>query len=127
MIYVDDLFAEIGGVLAFIQVQLSPIMPQLYYKLIMGKNVSNKGSIRIPPELFTKHIITEQVMYMWRQTFLQTGNVEDVVALAILHVSSFLISWAQGERGKGKIYTKNYRYTSCLDIVATFSRKGSIV
>ena len=46
--------------------------------------------------MFTEPIVTEQVMYIWRQTLLQTGNVEDNVALAILHISSFLISWAQG-------------------------------
>ena len=39
-------------------------------------------------------------MYIWRQTLLQTGNVEDNVDLAILHISSFLISWAQGKRDR---------------------------
>ena len=37
-------------------------------------------------------------MYIWRQALLQTGNVEDNVALAVLHISSFLLSWAQGKR-----------------------------
>ena len=56
----------------------------------------------------------KQAMYIWRQTVLQLGNVEDNVALAILHISSFLISWAQGERERytQKIISMHHALTS---------------
>ena len=44
----------------------------------------------------------------------QTGNVEDNVALAILHISRFLISWAQGKRERytQKIISMHHALTS---------------
>ena len=47
--------------------------------------------------MFIEFLVIEQVMYRRRQAPLQTRNVEDNVALAILHISSFLISWTQGK------------------------------
>ena len=53
-------------------------------------------------------------MYIWRQTLLQIGNVEDNMALAILYINSFLMSWAQGkrERNTQKIISMHHALTS---------------
>ena len=106
-IYVDDLFAEIGGSVGIYRGTTFSNHAPVVLQVNDGKKHKQQGRIRIPPELFTKPIITKQVMYIWRQTLLQTTNVEDNVALAILHISSFLISWAQGKRD---------RYTQTLSV-----------
>ena len=97
-IYVDDLFAEIGGSVGIYPGTTFSDHAPVVLQLKVGKKHKQQGRIRIPPELFTESIITEQVMYIWRQTLLQIGNVEDNVTLAISHISSFLISWVQGKK-----------------------------
>ena len=78
------------------------------------KKHKQQGRMRISLELFTETLVTEQVMYAWRQALLQTRNVEDNVASAILHISSFLISWTKGkrERYKQKIISMHSALTS---------------
>ena len=84
--------------LAFIEVRLFYDHAPVVLQVNDGTNWKPQGRIRIRLELFTEPLVTEQVRYIWRQTLLQTGNVEDNVVLAILHISNFLISWAQGKR-----------------------------
>ena len=79
--------------------------------------------MRIPLELFTENLVTKQVMYIWTQALLQNGNLEDNVALTMLHFSSFLIAWPQWKRER---YKQKIIYAPYLDIVVAFPRKGSI-
>ena len=97
MVYVDDLFAARGSVGICPGTTFSDPAP-VVLQVNDGTNWKPQGRIRIRLELFTEPLVTEQVRYIWRQTLLQTGNVEDNVVLAILHISNFLISWAQGKR-----------------------------
>ena len=80
--------------------------------------------VRIPPDLFIENLVIEHIMYIWRQALLQTRN-GDNVALAVLHITSFLIYWEQLKRQRYRQKIINMHRTS-LDIVTTFPRKGSI-
>ena len=67
MVYVDDLFAARGSVGICPGTTFSDPAP-VVLQVNDGKKRKQQWRIRIPPELFTKPIITEQVMYIWRQT-----------------------------------------------------------
>ena len=63
-------------------------------------------------------------MYIWRQTLLQIGNVEDNVALPILHISSFSISWEQGKR---ETYTHKFISMHCaLTLLQYFQERDPL-
>ena len=69
-----DFFAEIGGSVGIYPCTSFSDHAPVVLQVNDGKKRKQQGMIRIPSELFTKPLITDQVMYIWRQTLLQTTN-----------------------------------------------------
>ena len=65
MIYVDDLFAEIGGSVGIYPGTTFSDHAPVVLQVNDGKKFKQQGRIRIPQELFIEPIITEQVMYIY--------------------------------------------------------------